>query len=113
MPSTRAVYPQVAWCRLASFRVVGSPISAGQLHFWAWFDSRQLHREITGQSHKLWPVSLFHQHLILDNLPAWRSADGGLHNAVIFDGLEAVAKLHIGGYDDAIASISAIVNLKP
>jgi tetratricopeptide (TPR) repeat protein len=50
---------------------------------------------------------------ILDNLPEWRLADGGLHNAVILDGLEAVAKLHIGRFDEAIAIIGTIVDLKP
>jgi hypothetical protein len=50
---------------------------------------------------------------ILDTLPEWLSADGGIHNAVIFDGLEAVAKLHTGRFDDAIAIIGTILDLKP
>lgn len=50
---------------------------------------------------------------ILDNLSQWRRADEGLHNAVIFDGLEAVAKLHLGRYDDALGMIDSIVALKP
>lgn len=50
---------------------------------------------------------------ILDTLPEWRSADGGVHNAVIFDGLEAVAYLHTGRFDDAIAIIGAVLDLKP
>jgi hypothetical protein len=50
---------------------------------------------------------------ILDTLPEWRSADGGIHNAVIFDGLAAVAQLHTGRFDDAIAVIGTILDLKP
>jgi hypothetical protein len=50
---------------------------------------------------------------ILDNLPEWRSADGGIHNAVILDGLQVVAQLHTSRFDDAIALIGTILNLKP
>jgi hypothetical protein len=64
MPSTPSAYPQVVSRCLASFRVVKSGISAVHAVLCAWFDSRQLHREDAGQSHKLWPVLIFHRHLI-------------------------------------------------
>jgi len=44
-PSTPAAYPQVVSRRFAHFRVVKFGVSAGQLDFWDWFDSRQLHWE--------------------------------------------------------------------
>ncbi len=50
---------------------------------------------------------------ILDKLPEWRSLDSGIHNAVIFDGLEIVAQLHTNKFDDALAGITTILNLKP
>jgi hypothetical protein len=50
---------------------------------------------------------------ILDNLPEWRTADQGIHNAVIFDGLEAVANLYLGRIADAAALIGTILELKP
>jgi hypothetical protein len=64
MASTRWTSPQVGWRRLACFRVAIIDISAGQIDFWAWFDSRQLHKRagemrpflFAGQSRKLWPV---------------------------------------------------------
>jgi len=42
-PSTSFLYPQVISRTFASFRVLKSSISAGQLHFSTGFDSRQLH----------------------------------------------------------------------
>ncbi len=50
---------------------------------------------------------------ILDGLPEWRSLDGGVHNAIIFDGLQAVAQLHTDRFDDALPVIDTILNLKP
>jgi hypothetical protein len=44
MPSTPLAYPQVTSRRVASFRVLDSVVSAGQLDSWAWLDSRQLHQ---------------------------------------------------------------------
>jgi hypothetical protein len=43
MPSTRLTSPQVVSRSLASFRVVGISVSAGQGNFGAEFDSRHLH----------------------------------------------------------------------
>ena len=59
MPSTRFAYPQVVWRTFASFRVVNSDVSSVQRDFCSGFDSRQLHREFTGQSQNFWPVFLF------------------------------------------------------
>jgi hypothetical protein len=64
MPSTPLAYPQVAWRRLASFRVIDSSISAGQLGLCAWFDSRELHQGNAGQGQKPWPAFFFRQHFI-------------------------------------------------
>lgn len=50
---------------------------------------------------------------ILDRLPEWRSLDGGIHNDVIFDGMQVVAELHTGRHDDALAGIAKIISLKP
>src|SRR5271165_6253770 len=38
MPSTPSAYPQVAWRRLASFRVVNSGVFPVQRDLCAWFD---------------------------------------------------------------------------
>ena len=43
MSSTPLAYPQVVSRCLVSFRVVNSGVSADQVDFRAWFDSRQLH----------------------------------------------------------------------
>jgi hypothetical protein len=52
MPSTPSASPQVVSRRLVSFRVINSTVIPAQVDFWAWFDSRQLHRESAGQGHK-------------------------------------------------------------
>jgi hypothetical protein len=47
---------------LASFRFVSRreiPRFPSQVDFWAWFDSRQLHRGKAGQGRKPWPVFFF------------------------------------------------------
>src|SRR5277367_4463343 len=59
MPSTPSAYPPVISRHLASFRVVKFYVSAAQVDFWAWFDSRQLHQEDAGQSQKPWPAFFF------------------------------------------------------
>jgi hypothetical protein len=68
MSSTPSAYPQVVSRCLVSFRVVNSAVIPTQVDFWAWFYSRQLHRE-GGWSERQALTSFFlHQHLI--NIPA-------------------------------------------
>jgi hypothetical protein len=50
---------------------------------------------------------------VLDTLPEWRSEDEGVHNAVVFDGLEIVAQLHTRKIDEALDGIAEILDLKP
>ena len=49
MPSTPFVYPQVVSRRFTLFRVVKSGVFPVHTAFWAWFDSRQLHRKVAAE----------------------------------------------------------------
>jgi hypothetical protein len=50
---------------------------------------------------------------ILQDLPKWRALDPGVHTAIFYDGLQVVAQLRTRKFDDALAGISALLDLKP
>jgi hypothetical protein len=100
--------------RIATYRESPPPQTiAAQLNEFGARDPKPETRAHTRNAIRNQMIDAGEYQAILDNLPEWRSADGGIHNAVILDGLQVVAQLHTTRFDDAIALIGTILNLKP
>jgi hypothetical protein len=106
MPSTRAVYPQVASRTFATFPVLSFNVSAGQPNFCAEFDSRQLHHLEVGQAEKAWSTSYF---TARPASPMSIGAEGRMQASSAPSAWIAQAKFVVPGCDDEVMSSTASI----